>query len=89
MHQCMQDAVETDRKELDESKQMPAGAQSTDPGGDALAQMEYPLQIADERGAAMCNHRANQRVFKEMDYVKTNDQQWYRVVPDACDARKT
>ena len=85
----MQDAVETDRKELDESKQMPAGAQSTDPGGDAVAQVEYRLQIADERGAAMCNHRANQRVFKEMDYVKTSDQQWYRVVPDACDARKT
>ena len=52
VHQYMQDAVETDRKELDESKQMPAGAQSTDPGGDAVAQMEYPLQTADERGAA-------------------------------------
>ena len=39
--QVLQDAVETDRKELDESKQMPAGAQSTDPGGDAEAQMEY------------------------------------------------
>ena len=81
--------MEADRKELDESKQMPAGAQTTDPGGDAVAQMEYPLQIADERGAAMCNHRANQRVFKETNYVKTIDQQWYRVVPDACDARKT
>ena len=39
--QDAQDAVETDRKEPDESKQMPAGAQSTDPGGDAEAQMEY------------------------------------------------
>ena len=85
----MQDAVETDRKELDESKQMPAGAQSTDPGGDAVVQMEYPLQIADEREAAVRNDRANQRVFKEMDYVKTSDQQWYGVMPDACDARKT
>ena len=36
----------------------------------------------------MCNHRANQRVFKEMDHVKTNDQQRYRVVPDVYDERK-
>ena len=57
----MQDAVETGRKELDESKQMPAGAQSTDPGGDAVAQMEYPLQIADEREAAVRNDRAKQQ----------------------------
>ena len=28
-------------------------------------------------------------MFKEMDYVKTNDQQWYGVVPDVCDVRKT
>ena len=28
-------------------------------------------------------------MFKEANYVKTNDQQWYRVVPDACDVRKT
>ena len=53
--------MEADRKELDESKQMPTGAQPTDPGGDAEAQVGYPFQIADERGAAMCNHRANQR----------------------------
>ena len=50
--------MESDRKELDESKQMPAGTQSTDPGGDAEAQMKYQLQIADERDAAV---RANQR----------------------------
>ena len=28
-------------------------------------------------------------IFKEANYVKTNDQQWYGVVPDSCDARKT
>ena len=57
----MQDAVETDRKELDESKQMPAEAQSTDPGGDAEAQAEYRSQIADEREAAVRNDRAKQQ----------------------------
>ena len=31
----------------------------------------------------------NSKMFKETNYVKTNDQQWYRVVPDSCDARKT
>ena len=31
----------------------------------------------------------NSKMFKETNYVKTNDQQWSRVVPDACDARKT
>ena len=28
-------------------------------------------------------------MFKETNYVKTNDQQCYRVVPDSCDARKS
>ena len=56
--------METDRKELDKSKQMPAGAQSTDPGGDAEAQMEYPLQIADEREAAARNDRVKQEVVQ-------------------------
>ena len=28
-------------------------------------------------------------MFKEIDYVKTNDQQWYGVVSDFCDVRKT
>ena len=32
--------------------------------------------------------RSNE-MFKEMNHVKTKDQQWYRVVPDACDVRKT
>ena len=32
-----QDAVEADRKELDESKQMPAEAESTDPGWDTAS----------------------------------------------------
>ena len=32
--------------------------------------------------------RSNE-MFKEINYVKTKDQQWYRVVPDACDVRKT
>ena len=32
--------------------------------------------------------RSNE-MFKEMNCVKTNDQQWYRVVPDVCDIRKT
>ena len=58
--------METDRKELDESKQMPAGTQSTDPGGDAEAQVNCRLR----------NDRA-----KQQD-VKTNGQQWYRAVPD-------
>ena len=31
--------------------------------------------------------RSNE-MFKEMNHVKTKDQQWYRVVPDACDVRK-
>ena len=44
VHQDAQDAVETDQKELDESKQMPAGAQSTDPGGDAEAQVNCRLR---------------------------------------------
>ena len=29
------------------------------------------------------------KMFKEMNHVKTQVQQWYRVVPDACDVRKT
>ena len=36
-NQDAQDAVEADRKELDESKQMPAEAESTDPGGDTAS----------------------------------------------------
>ena len=28
-------------------------------------------------------------MFEEMNCAKTNDQQWYGVVPDACDVRKT
>ena len=36
-HQDEQDAVEADRKELDESKQVPAEAESTDPGGDTAS----------------------------------------------------
>ena len=59
--QVHQNAVEAVRKELDKSKQMPAGAHSTDPGGDAEAQMEYPSQIADEREAAARNDRAKQQ----------------------------
>ena len=31
----------------------------------------------------------NSKMFKETNYVKTNDQQWYGVMPDSCDARKT
>ena len=64
--------METDRKELDESKQMPAGTQSTDPGGDAEAQVDCRLR----------NDRA-----KQQD-VKTNNQQWYRAVPDVYNVRK-
>ena len=37
VHQDVQDAVEGDRKELDESKQMPSEAESTDPGGDTAS----------------------------------------------------
>ena len=44
LHQNTQGAVETDRKELDKSKQMPAEAQSTDPGGDAEAQVNCRLR---------------------------------------------
>ena len=32
--------------------------------------------------------RSNE-MFKEMKCAKTNDQQWYGVVPDSCDVRKT
>ena len=29
------------------------------------------------------------KMFKETNDVKTNDQQWYGVVSDVCDVRKT
>ena len=77
------------RQELDPQIQEGTPRVETTRVLNAEAHVEYPLQIADERVAAMCNHRANQRVFKEMDYVKTNDQQWYGVMPDVCDVRKT
>ena len=69
LHQDAQDAVETDRKELDKSKQIPAGAHSTDPGGDAEAQVNCRLRTnVKQLDEAIV---WNRKLFKEMDYAKT------------------
>ena len=74
---------------------MPAGAQSTDPGGDTRvettrvldveAQMEYRSQFADEREAAVRNHHANQRDVQRNEPCE--DQR--STVPDSFDVRET
>ena len=92
--------MEADRKELDESKQMPAEAESTHPGGGhrELRQRVFSMQ---RRGwNTDCRLRTNVKqlretimqgneMFKETNYAKTNDQQWYEVASDSFDVRKT
>ena len=59
--------------EQDESKQMPADAESTDP--------RVHHELKQLCGTIMRSTKSSEK----MDNVKTNDQQWYGVVPDSFD----
>ena len=77
VHQDVQDAVEADRKELER----------------LFSMQKHRWNIYFRLGTnvkQLCETimRGNE-MFKEMNYAKTSDQQWYEVAPDSFDVRKT